>query len=290
MDFMKQVSRRLATGICTNLYTAVCVGRRRHESGERGTPLDEKGEELHSGLRRRATLHYAEPVWTKRPETAGPARKGYDEIFYSDGEDDGHASQSEEEEDTEETESHELMKEPFTQPSSLPAQENSSEESGHTQPEEKPPQQRPTRTRSSQKARYKPWRMREKDCASYWNDLSLHGHIPRADRDMIMDRMRITRDQCTRAFFNNDTKRMERVTESNPTPLLDISIMTGNRSPRSFSCLPDSGTTKAIVSKDLAVKLGIRFAPVPFDHILTDSQGVAMNVEGMGVMLSLIHI
>ena len=101
---------------------------------------------------------------------------------------------------------------------------------------------------------------------------------------MIMDRMRITRDQCTRAFFNNDTKRMERVTESNPTPLLDISIMMGNGSARSFACLPDSGTTKAIVSKDLAIQLGIKFAPVPFDHILTDAQGMAMNVEGMGVL------
>ena len=183
------------------------------------------------------------------------------------------------------------MQEPFTQPSSLPFQENSMEEFYYTRPEKKPRHQR--QARASQETQYsndrpagggKPGRMTESDCAKYWNDLTLHGHIPRRDKDMILDRMRITRDQCTKAFFNNNTNRMERVTESNPTPLLDISIMMGNGRARSFAYLPDSGTTKAIVSKDLAIQLGIKFAPVPFDHILTDAQGVAMNVEGMGVL------
>ena len=52
----------------------------------------------------------------------GPLKKRHDNIFCSDGEDDGHTSQSEEEEEEEEeAESHEMMKEPFTQPSSLPS-------------------------------------------------------------------------------------------------------------------------------------------------------------------------
>ena len=59
MDLLTQVSRRLATGICTNLHTAVCVGRRRHESGEGRTSRDEEDEKSHSGLKRRATLRRA---------------------------------------------------------------------------------------------------------------------------------------------------------------------------------------------------------------------------------------
>ena len=35
MELITQAPRRLATGICTNIYTAVCGGRRRHESGEK---------------------------------------------------------------------------------------------------------------------------------------------------------------------------------------------------------------------------------------------------------------
>ena len=75
---------------------------------------------------------------------------------------------------------------------------------------------------------------------------------------MIMDRMRTTRDQCTKAFFDKTTRKMERVKESNPTPLLDINILKDNGDTLYFPCLPDSGTTKAIISKDLATKLGMR--------------------------------
>ena len=101
---------------------------------------------------------------------------------------------------------------------------------------------------------------------------------------MIMDRMRTTRDQCTKAFYDKKTCRMERVTESNPTPLLEIDILKDNGETFSFGCLPDSGTTKTIVSMDLAIKLGIKWSPVPFNHILTDAQGMAMSVEGMGIL------
>ena len=54
------------------------------------------------------------------------------------------------------------------------------------------------------------------------------------------------------------TCRMEGVTKSNPTPLLEIDIMKDNSETFSFSCLPDSGTTKAIVAMDLAIKLGLK--------------------------------
>ena len=63
-------------------------------------------------------------------------------------------------------------------------------------------------------------RMRERDCAKYWSNLSLHRNISRKDRNIIMDRMRTTQDQCTKAFYDKKTNRMERITENNPTPLL----------------------------------------------------------------------
>ena len=132
--------------------------------------------------------------------------------------------------------------------------------------------------------RNQPGKMREKDCADYWNNLTLHGYISRKDKDMIMDRMRTTRDQCTKAFYNKTTRKMERVTESNPTPRLDINILMDNGGTFSFACLPDSGTTKAIISMDLAIKLGIKWSSVPSNHILTDAQGMPMSVEGMGVL------
>ena len=35
---------------------------------------------------------------------------------------------------------------------------------------------------------------------------------------------------------------------------------------------------------DLAIKLGLKWSPVPYNHILTDAQGMAMSVEGMTVI------
>ena len=101
-------------------------------------------------------------------------------------------------------------------------------------------------------------RMRERDCAKYWADLSLHGYISRRDKDIIMDRMRTTQDQCTKAFYDKKTNRMERITENNPTPLLEIEIIKDNGETFSFGALPDSGTTKAIIALDLAIKHGLK--------------------------------
>ena len=126
--------------------------------------------------------------------------------------------------------------------------------------------------------------MRERDCAKYWSDLSLHGNISHKERDIIMDRMRTTKDQCTKAFYDKKSCRMERITENNPTPLLEIEIIKDNGETFSFGCLPDSGTTKAIVAIDLAVKHGLKWTPVPYNHILTDAQGDSMNVECMTVI------
>ena len=121
---------------------------------------------------------------------AGPLGEIHNEIFYSDGEDDDDTSQSEEEEEEdEEAESHELMQEPFTQPSSLPFHKNSIEDLYYTRPEKKPRQQRQSRRRTIQPREVppnndrpagegQPGRMRESDCAKYWNNLTLHGHIP----------------------------------------------------------------------------------------------------------------
>ena len=48
MDLITQASRRLASGVCTNIYTAVCGGRRRHESGEKLIIHAEGGQTLES--------------------------------------------------------------------------------------------------------------------------------------------------------------------------------------------------------------------------------------------------
>ena len=165
-------------------------------------------------------------------------------------------------------------------------------------PEKKPRQQRQSRGRES-KVLETPdtkatndWdifinqsgRMRERDCAKYWSNLSLHGNISRKDRYIIMDRMRTMQDQCTKTFYEKKTKRMERITENNPKPLMEIEIIKDNGETISFSALLDSGTTKAIIALDLAVKHGLKGIPVPYDHILKDAQGEEMRVEGMTVI------
>ena len=51
-----------------------------------------------------------------------------------------------------------------------------------------------------------------------------------------------------------------------------------------MNALPDTGTTKAIVAMDLAIKHGLKWNPLAYDHILTDAPGQRMNVQGMSVI------
>lgn len=99
-----------------------------------------------------------------------------------------------------------------------------------------------------------------------------------------MDRMRVTEDQCTKMYFNKETERMEGVKENNPTPLLNVEMIQDNGDVFTYSALPDTGSTKAIIALDLARKHGIRWKPMDYEHILTDAQGKRMDVTGMAVL------
>ena len=128
------------------------------------------------------------------------------------------------------------------EPCLLPFEKSKVEDLYSAQPEKKPQPQRQSRGREPKVSEIpdkkatndldifinQSGKMRERDCAKYWADLSLHGNISRRDKDMIMDRMRTTRDQCTKAFYDKKTCGMERVTESNPTLLLEIDILKDN--------------------------------------------------------------
>ena len=116
MELITQASRRLATGVCTNIYTAVCGGRRRHESGEKliihgegDKTLDSRGEKetaTYDTFSKRDALAQidnkapeqinAEPEWVKRLGMTDPLGNTHDEVFYSEDEDNDDTFQSEE--------------------------------------------------------------------------------------------------------------------------------------------------------------------------------------------------
>ena len=74
---------------------------------------------------------------------------------------------------------------------------------------------------------------------------------------------------------------MEGITKNSPTPLLKVEIIQNNVATFSYDALPDTGSTKAIIEKDLAIKHGLKWNPLAYDHILTDAQGQMMDVQGM---------
>ena len=51
-----------------------------------------------------------------------------------------------------------------------------------------------------------------------------------------------------------------------------------------YDALPDTGSTKTIIVLDLAIKHGIKWNPLAYDHILTDAQGQWMNVSDMAII------
>ena len=62
--------------------------------------------------------------------------------------------------------------------------------------------------------------------------------------------------------------------------MLLIEIVQGNDNPFTFSTLPDTGSTKAIMARDAAEKNNISFDKT-YDGILTDAQGRHMDVSGL---------
>ena len=68
--------------------------------------------------------------------------------------------------------------------------------------------------------------------------------------------------------------------EYRPTPLLQIKIMQENDNAFTFSTLPDTGSTKAVLARDTAERNGVKWDPT-YDGTLTDAQGKQMNVSGV---------
>ena len=70
------------------------------------------------------------------------------------------------------------------------------------------------------------------------------------------------------------------VSEYKPTPMLLLEVVQGNDNLFTFSTLPDTGSTKAIMAKDVAEKHNIFFDKT-YNGILTDAQGRRMDVSGL---------
>ena len=77
MDLITQASRRLASGVCTNIYTAVCGGRRRHESGEKLIIHGEGGKTLESREEKETATY---DTFSRRDALAKTDRKAPEQI------------------------------------------------------------------------------------------------------------------------------------------------------------------------------------------------------------------
>jgi len=107
----------------------------------------------------------------------------------------------------------------------------------------------------------------------------------RREKDIIEDQCRPMRDVCmavpTGGFDNFDTCNLS---QYRPTPMLSIEIVQGHENPFTFSTLPDTGSTKAIIAKNIADKHNITYDK-SYDGILTDAQGHRMDVSGLARIL-----
>ena len=134
---------------------------------------------------------------------------------------------------------------------------------------------------------------RELDCChrNYWaghchntscreKDIIIDG----MQRDIIVDRARVAQDQCIKMFYNEKTEKMQGVNDNSPTPRLNVEINQDNGRSLMFDALPDTGSTKANLARNVAEEHGIKWDPMSYDHILTDAQGKKIDVSGITVI------
>ena len=108
--------------------------------------------------------------------------------------------------------------------------------------------------------------------------------VSRRDKDIIGDQCRTTHDRMAKMIFDKDTGRLEPINASNPTPRLDVEINRDNMVSYIFNALPDTSSTRAVVAKNVAEDMGLKWDPMTYNHVLTDAQGRRMAVEGLTII------
>ena len=101
---------------------------------------------------------------------------------------------------------------------------------------------------------------------------------------MIEDQCHTSTDMIARMMFDEFTLRMVPINASNPTPRLDLEIKMDNMVSYKFNVLPDNGFTRAVVAKNVAEDMGLKWDPMTYNHVLTDAQGRRMAVEGLTII------
>ena len=123
-------------------------------------------------------------------------------------------------------------------------------------------------------------RQREMDCGDQrlWQG---HCHnTTRHEKDIIWDSVATTWDVFTRIGGQDGLVDHCKATSAYPTLFLVVEIIQDNGNAFVFTMLPDTGSNKAVLAKDIAEKNGIKWDKT-YDGTLNNVQGRRMNVSGL---------
>ena len=244
-----------------------------------GFQKDEKGKEKVICIQPSAD-DVTTPTSAKKPEIEPELIKKFvqsneylNECFQSDDEEEYFQSDDEETEDSEEEDNTSLYHMDNELLFVLPFQNVDFKYPGKDYDEVFKPRRSPRKVPRIflNKSRYFGRRNRELDSCSrkFWG-----GHcssISRREKDILIDQMQgdivvdrscVARDQCIKMFFNNKTDKMQGVNDNSPTPRLNVEINQDNGTSFVFRSLPDTGSTKAILARNVAEKHGIKWDPM----------------------------
>ena len=88
----------------------------------------------------------------------------------------------------------------------------------------------------------------------YWKG-HMYG-VSRREKDMIEDQCRASYDVIWKMMYDEVDQRMVPLNASSPTPRLDIEIERDFMATYRFNVLPDTGSTRCVVAKNIADKMG----------------------------------